>query len=216
MQNYKTARSKRVYRQAHQSTMRGGKLMPVAAVPFHPGEGGVISQTVSTEMKPIAGRLVSDIIMQVVVVFVPALAIDKALNADPLRAGNAEHFRANLADGNSVFPLAAENVLTQRMGIEPIRIAGQLRTSIASTVAHNIAVNFLRRRIYHAATEVSLMQTSVTPALLSSTVLDRFNAVLVPEDRINGAVTLEGEIPITGIGFRAGSVGTAPWQHDRA
>ena len=110
MQNYKTARSKRVYRQAHQSTMRGGKLMPVAAVPFHPGEGGVISQTISTEMKPIAGRLVSDILMQVVTVFVPALAIDKALNTDPVRAGNAEHFRANLADGNSVFPLAAIEV----------------------------------------------------------------------------------------------------------
>ena len=210
MDNYKKARSKRVYRQAHQSTMRGGKLMPVAAVPFHPGEGGVISQTISTEMKPIAGRLVSDILMQVVTVFVPALAIDKALNTDPVRGGNAEHFRANLADGNSVFPLAAENVLTQRMGIEPIRIAGQLRTSIASTVAHNIAVNFLRRRIYHAASEVPLRQTSVTPALLSSTVLDRFNAVLVPEDRINGSVTLEGEIPITGMGFRAASVGLSP------
>ena len=210
MENYQRARSKKVYRQAHQSTMRGGKLMPVAAVPFHPGEGGVISQTIGCEMKPIAGRLVSDILMSVVQVFVPALAIDKALNPDADKAGNAEHFRSSLVAGQSMFPLGPENELTKRMAIEPIRIGGVLKTSSAVHVAHNIAVNFLRRRMYHAAAEVALTNTAVTPALLSSTVLDRFNAVLVPEDRINGSVTLEGQVPITGIGFRHSAVGTAP------
>lgn len=210
MQNYKVARSKKVYRQAHQSTMRGGKLMPVAAVPFHPGEGGVISQTIGCEMKPIAGRLVSDILMSVVSVYVPTLAIDKALNVDPTKAGNAEHLRATLASGTSLFPLGPENDITKRLAIEPIKIAGVLKTSTATHVAHNIAVNYLRRRMYHAATEVPLTSTAITPALLSSTVLDRFNAVLVPEDRINGSVTLEGQVPVTGIGIRTNSIGTVP------
>lgn len=184
--------------------------MPVAAVPFHPGEGGVISQTIGAEMKPIAGRLVSDILMSVVSVYVPTLAIDKALNQDPTKAGNAEHLRATLAAGTSLFPLGPENDITKRLAIEPIKIGGVLKTSTATHVAHNIAVNYLRRRMYHAATEVALTSTAITPALLSSTVLDRFNAVLVPEDRINGSVTLEGQVPVTGIGFRSSSVGTAP------
>lgn len=210
MENYARARSKKTYRQAHQSTMRGGKLMPVAAVPFHPGEGGVISQTIGCEMKPIAGRLVSDILMSVTSVYVPALAIDKVLNTDPAKAGNAEHLRQTLISGASLFPLGPENAITKRMAIEPIRIGGVAKTSQAIHVAHNIAVNYLRRRMYHAAQQVPLTNTWVTPALLSSTVLDRFNAVLVPEERINGAVQLVGQVPVTGIGFRGQSVGTAP------
>lgn len=210
MENYNQARSKKVYRQAHQSTMRGGKLMPVAAVPFHPGEGGVISQTLGAEMKPIAGRLVSDILLHVVSVFVPTLAIDKAVNTDAAKAGNVQHLRETLLAGGSLFPLIPEHDLSKRMAIEPIRIAGALRTSQAIHVAHNIAVNHLRRRMYHAAALVDLENKAVTPALLSSTVLDRFNAVLVPEDRINGAVSLTGQVPVKGIGFRPASVGTAP------
>ena len=123
MENYQRARSKKVYRQAHQSTMRGGKLMPVAAVPFHPGEGGDISQTIGCEMKPIAGRLVSDILMSVVQVFIPALAIDKVLNPDADKAGNAEHFRAALVAGQSMFPLGPENDLTKRRKLTAILCA---------------------------------------------------------------------------------------------
>nr|QJB21431.1 MAG: major capsid protein [Microvirus sp.] len=210
MQDYTRPRSKKTIRQVHQSTMRGGKLMPVAAVPFHPGEGGIVHQQFGVEMKPVAGRLISDILFEVVSVFVPALACDAYINPDPAAAGNTEIFRKRLADGVEIFPLGLENDITRRCGIEPISIGGYPRVSSIVRLAHNVAVNFLRRRKYHAANEVDVHNDTITPALLSSTALDRFNGVLVPEDRINGAVTLEGSIPVRGLGFVASTAGTNP------
>lgn len=199
---YGKPRSRRSMRQHIMSTMRGGKLMPVAGVPFRPGEAGMLHQEVVVEMEPIAGKLISDILLDIKCVYVPALACDEILNADPVAAGNTEIFRRRLLDGETIFPFEAESAITQRMGIEPIKIAGQQVTSSIARLAHNVAVNYLRRRVYWDAQQIPSFHQSVTPALLSSTVLDRFNAVLDPEDRINGAVSLEGTIPVKGIGTR--------------
>lgn len=208
MKDYRNPNSSRSEYQHQANKMRGGKLMPIMAVPFRPNEKGVVNQTINVELEPIAGRLITDIYARVTAVFVPALAIDALVNSAAEYPGNAEIFRQKLLNGDMVFPLEGEGTLTQRMGINPVRIAGTETVNSIARYAHNAAVNFLRQRLYVDAATIPATNTAVTPALLSSTVLDRFNAVLTPEDRINGSVELQGTIPIKGIGFRASTKGT--------
>ena len=94
-----------------------------------------------------------------------------------------------------------EGEITMRMGLEPRQLNGNLRINSLPRLAHNCAVNFLRRRKYHEADVLDASNASVTPALLSSTALDRFNAVLTPETRINGSVQLFGRTPVLGLGI---------------
>lgn len=189
---------------------RAGKLYPVMCVPFRPGESGVLSQTITVEMEPVSGRLTSDIYANVIAVYVPALACDVALNPEDAYAGNVEVFREKLLDGVSPFPMESENELTRRMGIVPrFDPPGASINSIAS-LSHNVAVNHLRQMKYIRATQIDAKTNrSVTPSLLSTTVLDRFNAVLEPEDKVNGAVNLSGVIPIKGIGITTAGTPTS-------
>lgn len=183
----------------HGGKMRGGKLMPVAIVPFEPSESGVVSQKVMLQLEPVAGRLVTNIVARVTSVYVPALAVDALMNADNDYPGNEEIFRQRLLSGEDVFPLEPEGELTQRMSIVPAPIAGNLLLSSVSRLAHNAAVNYLRQRKYVKATKVSKDNDQVTPAIISDTVLDRFNAVLDPDDHVDGAVSLVGEVPVRGL-----------------
>lgn len=188
---------------------RGGKLAPVMAVPFLGGEGGVLNQQITLELDPVAGRLITPVTAQLISVFVPVQAIDAERDRNSDLAGLTEVIRQKLLNGSPLFLTENESEISKRMGVIPRSIGGQKKVSVAIRLAHSAAVNFLRRRLYTYAALIPATTTSITPALLSSTVLNRFNAALDPDDHINGSVQLDipnMNLPVTGIGF-AGDVG---------
>lgn len=186
---------------------RGGKLAPVMAVALRESESGTVSQAVTYELDPVAGRMITEITAEVVAVFVPAQAIDALKNPGDAYPGNAEVFRQKLLSGAPVFDLEAEGEISKRLGVVPRSVSGTKYVNEAVRLAHNVAVNFLRQRKYVNATQLDKNSTAVTPALISQTVLDRLNGVLDPEDRVNGSVNLGGQIPVKGIGFNGGVLG---------
>lgn len=200
LSKYMQARNRRIDIQQPYGRFRGGKLCPVLAVPFMQSEGGVVSQTIEIELDPIAGRVMSEMTLDVVSVFVPALAMEALKNPDVDHPGNQEIFRKAHIAGDPIFELEEENEITKRLGIEPVSINGVKMTGEEIYLAHHCAVNHLRQLKYVKAVQLtSLSPKTLTPALLSSTVLDRMNGVLDPEDRINGAVNLGGSIPVEGL-----------------
>ena len=198
---YMTARSRRAYLQQPTGRFRGGKLIPVQAVPFEQSEGGIVQQNIEIELDPVVGRLISEVTAEVFCVFVPSLAMEAHKNPNADFPGNEEAYRAKLISGEPIFSLENENEITKRLKIEPISIDGVKKVSETVRLAHNVAVNYLRQRKYVKATLLDNTNQAMTPALLSDTILSRFSGVLDPEDRINGAVRLEGSIPVRGIGI---------------
>lgn len=180
---------------------RGGKLAPAMAVPFLGGEGGMLSQTATVELDRIAGRIVTPISLRLVSVYVPVQAIDAIKAPDAEYAGMTEVLRQKLLSGNPLFGLENETEISKRLGVEPRSIGGVKKVNEAARLAHNAAVNFLRKRKYVYATEIPHTHSAVTPALLGSTVLERLNGVLDPDDRINGQVELsfpDVNLPLVG------------------
>lgn len=169
---------------------RGGKLAPVMAVDVRGNEGGMLSQTITMELDPVAGRLLTPVFGELVAVFVPLQAIDAIRNPAAAYAGMTEVVREKLLSGNPLFGLEAEGEISKRCGVNPRKISGVAKVNEAVRLAHNAAVNALRLRRYHLAVQVLHGNTAITPAVLSETVLDRLNGVLDPDDRINGAVEL--------------------------
>jgi uncharacterized protein YqkB len=195
---YQKSRSTRTEISTKSQTFRGGKLVPVNMTAVRSGESGISRMQVIAELDPIVGRLQSEITCEVTSVFVPALAIDDAKGGSVM-AGNTDALRDRLATGEAIFGLEDRNEISMRAGIVSKPIGGVRKVSEVARLAHNVAVNFLRKRRYIGALEIDVANTSITPALLSSTVLDRLNGVLDPEDRINGAVDLSGQYPVKGI-----------------
>lgn len=186
---------------------RGGKLCPVMAVPFLGGEGGMLNQTATLELDPVAGRLITPVVAEMISVYVPAPAIDAILDPSSPYAGMTEAVRQKLLSGNPLFQVEPEGEISKRLGVVPMSVAGEKLVSQAARLAHNVAVNFLRKRKYVYAAEVTHQNAVVTPALIGKTVLERFNAALDPDEHINGAVQLsfpEVKLPVEGIGFSAG------------
>ena len=205
-----SARNKRREMITKTGRFRGGRLAPVMAVAVKGSEGGMISQTVTMELDPIAGRLITPITGEMVSVFVPVQACDAIKDPNAAYAGMTEVIREKLLTGNPLFNLENENVISQRCGIEPRSIGGVKRVNEVVRLAHNCAVNHLRQRRYDKAALLLHTNAAVTPAILSETVLDRLNGVLDPDDRINGAVTLDinlnlpTSLPVEGIGYSTG------------
>lgn len=201
------ARQTRNFFRATGGKFRGGRLTPVGAMILRESESAILRQEINYELDPLAGRLITEVNADVVSVFVPAQAIDALKNPLDDYPGNDEVFRQKLLAGTPVFGLEAEGELSKRMGVNPRSIAGVKSVNECYRIAHNAAVNYLRRRKYVKATQLLASNTAVTPALLASTVLDRLNAVLDPEDRVNGAVDFSASIPVRGIG----TVPSASW-----
>lgn len=182
---------------------RGGKLCPVMAVPFFGSESGSVSQTVTFELDPVAGRMITDITAEIVSVFVPLQAIDAMQRDTADYPGNEDALRALIMSGSAVFNTEPENELTKRMGVVPASYSGVPRVTSAARFAHNIAVNHLRQRKFVDAALVPRSNQSVTPAIIGQTVLDRLNGVLDPEDRVNGSVNLDlGVVNVEGVGIQ--------------
>jgi len=186
---------------------RGGKLNPVMATAFKSGEGGMLTQTAMIELDPVVGRLITPVTAEMFAVYVPVQAMVALLNPTDPQAGITEVIRQRLLNGEVLFPLENEDEVAKRCGVMPVSIGGVKQVSTAVRLAHNCAVNFLRMRKYTYATQLAAANNAVTPALLSSTVLDRFNAVLNPDDHVNGFVPLDvsGTIPVKGIARNGGN-----------
>jgi hypothetical protein len=203
---YQSSRGKRREAITKTGRFRGGKLAPAMAVAVKGSEGGMLSQIVTMELDPIAGRLITPITGEMISVFVPVQAMDEIKAPDAAYAGMTEVVREKLLTGNPLFNLETEGEISQRLGIEPRSISGVKKVSEAVRLAHNVAVNHLRVRRYDKAVKLLHGNALITPAILSETVLDRLNGVLDPDDRINGLVNLDLNIslpaqtlPVTGI-----------------
>lgn len=178
------------------------RLTPVMAMLVEGSEGGMISENIMIELDPIPGRLLTPITAEMHCVFVPMQDIDALLDPQAQYAGMTEVVREKLLTGNALFPAEADNEIAQRCGIIPQQVNGGKKLNRMVRVGHNCAVNFLRRRLHKDAALLGHANASVTPALLSETILDRFNGVLDPDDRINGAVQLrlpQMTLPVSGV-----------------
>lgn len=170
---------------------RGGKLAPVMAVAMKGGEGGLLTQTATVELDPVAGRLITPITLELHAVYVPVQAMVALRDSSDPHAGITEVIRQRYLDGSAIFGLVDEDEVTKRMGVMPVSIGGVKKVSEAAKLAHICAVNFLRQSLYTYAAILPASHVGVTPALLSSTALDLFNGVLNPDDHVNGMVELE-------------------------
>lgn len=202
--NYQTPRNTRRESRTLVGRVRGGKLAPAMAVAVRGNEGGLLSQSITMELDPIAGRMITPIMGEVTSVFVPVQAIDAIKDPDAAYAGMTEVLRDKLLSGSPLFGLENESEISKRCGVNPRSISGVKKVNEMVRLAHNAAVNYLRLRKYTYATLLEHDNTAVTPAILGQTVLDRLNGVLDPDDRINGKVQLDLpdlQLPVTGIGI---------------
>lgn len=213
LSKYQSSRGKRREAITKTGRFRGGKLAPAMAVAVKGSEGGMLSQTVTMELDPIAGRLITPVTGEMIAVFVPVQAMDEIKAPNAAYAGMTEVVREKLLTGNPLFNLETEGEISQRLGIEPRSIGGVKKVSEAVRLAHNVAVNHLRQRRYDKAVLLAHTNAVVTPAILSETVLDRLNGVLDPDDRINGLVSLDVNVnlpamslPVEGIGLKSSAL----------
>lgn len=209
---YQAPRSTRRENRTIVGRFRGGKLAPVGIAAVRPSEAGMLSQSITIELDPIAGRMITPITAEMISVFVPVQAIDAIKDPAAQYAGMTEVLREKLLAGNPLFGLEAESEISKRLRVNPRSVGGVLQVNEMARLAHNAAVNHLRISKYHKATKLLHSSTAITPALIGETVLDRLNGVLDPDDRINGAVNLDipnMSLPVTGIGLGGRDVPTA-------
>lgn len=199
--------AKRIRREYRSVTdrIRGGKLYPAMAHMLKGSESGTLSQTVTLELDPIPGRLISQMIFEMYAIFVPLQALDAIKDPQAAYAGMTEVVREKLLSGTPVMGLETEGEISKRAGVKPRSIAGVKKVNEAVRLAYNCAVNMLRQRAYFRATLLAHTNTAIAPAIYAQTVLEKINGVLDPDDRINGMVNLELptiNLPLKGIGFR--------------
>lgn len=204
---------KRVEAQLKASHFRGGKLQPVMAAPLLPGEAGALRQVINCRLDPIPGELRTPVTAHVQAVYVPNPAIDAHLDPNQDYPGNVDICREKYL-AETLFSLEWEGDISRRCGINPRAVNGQLLVSNFVRAAHNVAVNYLRRRVHNKAAQLENTNWDITPALYSTTVLDRMGAVLNPEDRVDGSFGLqlpEVNIPVRGIGVK--TTATTPFSN---
>lgn len=184
------------------SRFKAGLLAPVMAQAFEPGEGGTVSQVVHFELDPVAGRVITPMYAEVTSVFVPVTAIEHLLNPTSDTADIPEVVRQKYLSTPVMYDLENETDISKRLGVVPQKIANVQKVCAISRLAYIAAVNFLRKRKYAYAVEELHTSTAIHRAILSETILDRFNGVLDPADQANGQVTLDigaVNLPIDGI-----------------
>ncbi|WP_334193565.1 hypothetical protein [Pararhodobacter sp.] len=189
-------------------TFKLGKLVPVHAEKLETGESGVLSQNIRLELAPIPGRLITPIHAEVHVVYVPAQAIDAVHDPEADYVGVTEVMKQRYMTENPLYDLEEEGEISMRCDVEPTPIGGDLMVCPSVRYAYIAAVNRLRLGLYNKATLLDNTVTSIVPALLSSTILQRLDGVLDPDDRINGQIAFdlpEANLRIKGIGAAAGA-----------
>lgn len=209
MTKYQNPRAQRTEDRHVGGRFKAGLLAPVMAHKVMGSEGGRLEQRCFFELDPIPGRLMSSIFAEVICCYVPLQAIHALKNPTADYPGSNDVIRHELAQGNPVTDLEAENEISKRLGINPRSVSGTKYVDESARLAYLCAVNYLRQRKYVKASLVTKTETAILPAILSKTVLERLNGVLDPEDRVDGAIDLQGLIPIEGlaVGTSATTVG---------
>lgn len=190
MTKYQNAVAVRRMSQTLSGRFRGGRLNPIMAVAIRESESMMLSQSVTYELDPIAGRMITPITAELISVMVPLQAIDALQDPTGAYAGITEVLRDKLLSGTPLHGLENESEISKRLGVVPRSVAGVPKVCQVTRLAHNAAVNFLRQRKFVDAVMLLAANTGVTPALISQTILQRLNGVLDPEDRVNGNVQL--------------------------
>ena len=193
------------WRNNHFGGMSAVQAHPLMALKLDPGEGATVTTDVAVNLAPVSGYMRTNAYCHVVQVFVPYQAIEKLELEEQEDAGVTEMTRRRLEQGQGI-GLEDENVFTKAMNIHPISNAGQNKVVKSARLAYIAAVNHLRKASYHlAATAKPQTVTDLLPAVLTANILERMNGVLDPERNIDGAINLTGDLPVKGIGFRAGN-----------
>lgn len=167
-------------------SFRGGKLRPVSAVMFRAGESGVVEHRTSMELLPIAGRLLTPVTARLTAVFVPLAAVDALMRDGTVGAGNVEILREQAIAGESLVTDELPSPVTEALGIVPRTVAGQKRVSAIARIAHNVAVNHLRERVYKYANLLDRTGTGITPSIINRNAVQRYDGALDPDEHING------------------------------
>jgi hypothetical protein len=126
-------------------------------------------------------------------------------------AGSADLVRNKLLEGNVLFDVEPLSDITKRARVNGASYNGTVKVRKDARYSYNCAVNLLRQQKYSEAELLDATNRDVAPAVIGRNVLDRLNAVLNPEDRVNGKVSFnspEMKIPVEGIGVRNGMEGT--------
>ena len=137
MSKYQNTRNVRRESRTLVGRFRGGKLAPVMAVPVRGNEGGLLSQSITYELDPIAGRMITPITAEVIAVFVPVQAIDAIKDPAAQYAGMTEVLRQKLLSGAPLFTLEAESEISKRCGVNPRSIGGVKMVNQMVRLAHN-------------------------------------------------------------------------------
>lgn len=211
LDRYQKPRTRRRVFRSPTGKLQAGKLTPVLFEQLLPSESGVVDQSITLELDPIAGQMITPITGTVTTVYVPAAAMIALANPDDDFVGTDAYMRDLMQSGNPIFPLENDHLIARLLKIEPSSVGGVKKVATSVRLGHNAAVNYLRQRKYHKAALLDGSSLTVTPALLGQTVLDRLNGVLDPDERINGSVNFNVpnvSLPVKGIGARFGN--TAP------
>lgn len=183
-------------------TLPAGYLVPVNAFPVEAGESGMVTQNIVLETRPIAGRLLSQMKCELITVFATVESMMALLEPDNPNAGLTEAIRKRVLAGEELFPLEEEGEISRMMKIEPIPIAGKKYVDSRVRLAHNAAINFIRRTRYTYAVQLLANSTAITPALVSQSILSMMNGVLDPDEHVNGAINLSlptMALPVSGL-----------------
>ena len=136
--------------------------------------------------------------------FVPYQRIEQLWLDEAEHPGVTELSRQRLMEGRGV-GLEEENEITLAANSHAKSIGGVKKIQQSERLSYIAACNHLYRAVYYDADQLDNTVTTIQPAPLTATVLDRFNGVLEPERHIDGAINLTGELPVKGIGKQDGS-----------
>ena len=121
--NQRPTQMRREYRD-RTGRFRAGRLAPVMAVGIRGNEGGMLSQSITMELDPIAGRMVTQMWAEMTSVFVPVQAIDAIRDPAAAYAGMTEVIRAKLLTGAPLFGIEAEGEISKRCKVNPKSVGG--------------------------------------------------------------------------------------------
>lgn len=200
---YMKPRGVRRYMTGPSGTIKAAELKPVGWFPVGQSEGGALSVQCAVGLEPVAGRLINDITAEMVVVHVPAPAMDAHKNPEDDMAMSSDRYRNKLTAGEFPFALEPEGEISKSCDVTPKSIDGALKLCESVRLGHNVAVNHLRRLKHAKADQLDNTNAVITRALLSHTALDRLGGVLDPDDHVDGSVRVNlpnVKLPVSGFG----------------
>ena len=201
------ARRLRPWSVTHFGGLDAVKAHPLAICAFRPDEGGTVSTNLNVTLAPVSGFMRSKSYVDVKQIFVPYQAIEKLELDTQDDAGVTEMTRRRLMNGEGI-GLETEGEITKAAFVHGRNVSDVPKVTKTARLAYIAAVNHLRKVAYFNATMLTKTATAIQPATLTANILERFDGVLEPENLVDGAISLTGELPVRGIGIS--NSGNAP------